>query len=75
MQTNLRGKIREFMQSEEGKVGIKSPLTLGVATGGVLLAYAIVGTPQADACKIDADCDPGEKCYGPLDPHGSCGTA
>ena len=45
MKTNLRGKIREFIQSEEGKVGIKSPLTLGVATGSILLAQAIVGTP------------------------------
>ena len=23
MKTNLRGKIREFVQSEEGKVGVK----------------------------------------------------
>ena len=30
MKKNLRGKIREFVQSEEGKVGVKSPLTLGV---------------------------------------------
>jgi len=25
MKKNLRGKIREFVQSEKGKVGIKSP--------------------------------------------------
>ena len=31
MKTNLRGKIREFVQSEEGKVEIKSPLPLGAA--------------------------------------------
>ena len=41
MKTNLRGKIREFVQSEEGKVGVKSPLTLGAAVGSVLLAQAI----------------------------------
>ena len=29
MKKNLRGKIREFVQSGEGKVGVKSPLTLG----------------------------------------------
>ena len=75
MKTNLRGKIREFMQSEEGKVGIKSPLALGVATGTVLLAHAIVGTPQADACQEDWECGPGRKCYEPKNPHGSCGTA
>ena len=59
MKTNLRGKICEFAKSEEGKVGVKSPLTLGVATGGILLAQVIVGTPQAEAhddCWFDDDC-------------------
>ena len=57
MKKNLRGKIREYIQSEEGKVGVKSPLTLGVAAGGLLLAHMIVGTPQAEAgwCNPDAD--------------------
>ena len=49
MKKNLRGKIREFVQSEEGKVGIKSPLVLGAAVGSVLLAQAIVGTTPAHA--------------------------
>ena len=44
MKRNLRGKIREYIQSEEGKIGAKTPLTLGVAAGGLLLAHAIVGT-------------------------------
>ena len=60
MKKNLRGKIREFVQSEQGKVGVKSPLILGVATGSLLLAHAVVGTPQAEAfreCWVDADCD------------------
>jgi hypothetical protein len=63
MKTNLRGKIREFVQSEEGKVGIKSPLTLGVAAGSMLLAHAIIGTPRTEAweCMDDDDC--------PLPPH------
>ena len=43
MKKNLRGKIREYIQSEDGKVGVKTPLTLGVAAGGLLLAHAIVG--------------------------------
>ena len=47
MKTNLRGKIREFIQSEEGKVGVKSSLTLGVAAGSILLAQAVVGTPKS----------------------------
>ena len=49
MKKNLRGKIREYIQSEEGKVSVKSPLSLGVAAGGLLLAHAIVGTPRAEA--------------------------
>ena len=65
MKTNLRGKIREFMQSEEGKVGVKSPLTLGVAAGSVLLAQVIVGAKPAEAqwCNDDGDChEPPHKC-------------
>ena len=49
MKTNLRGKIREFVHSEEGKVGVKSPLTLGAAVGSVLLAQTIVGTTSVHA--------------------------
>ena len=76
MKTNLRGKIREFIQSEEGKVGVKSTLTLGAAVGSVLLAQAIVGTIPADACercKDDGDCPDGKICVGPfVDGKGTC---
>ena len=67
MKKNLRGKIREYIQSEEGRVGIKPPLSLGVAAGGLLLAHAIVGTPQAEAgwCQNDAQCPFGWDCQGP----------
>ena len=58
MKSNLRGKIRNFIKSEEGRVGLKGPLTLGVATGGVLLAQAIMVTPDAEA----APCDRGQPC-------------
>ena len=70
MKKNLRGKIREFVQSEEGKVGIKSPLTLGAAVGSVLLAQAIVGTLEADAnsCRDDKECHRDFFCHH----HGSC---
>ena len=75
MKNNLRGKIREFIASEEGKVGVKAPLTLGVATGSVLLANAIVGTTPAEAgspCIDHDDCkfEP-HRC---LFDHGSCET-
>ena len=75
MKKNLRGKIREYVQSEDGKVGIKSPLTLGVAAGGLLLAHAIVGTPDvaADAgdCRLPAnigfdECAEDHTCTGPF---------
>ena len=64
MKKNLRGKIREYIASEDGKVGVKSPLTLGVAAGSVLLAQAMLPSlAQADTiddsgvtCKDDSDC-------------------
>ena len=70
MKKSLRGKIREYIQSEDGNVSVKSPLALGAAVGGVLLAQAIVGTTPAHACGCrlefgNADCDPGEICDGP----------
>ena len=75
MKTNLREKIRGFLVSEEGKVGLKGPLTLGIATGSVLLAQAIVGTPHAEAggpCWNDWQCRyPPHKC---VVPDGSCLT-
>ncbi len=75
MKNNFRGKIREFLASEEGKVGLKAPLTLGVATGSVLLANAIVGTTPAEAggpCWDNQDClYPPHIC---VVPDGSCLT-
>ena len=67
MKKNLRGKIREYIASEDGKVGVKSPLTLGVAAGGLLLAHAIVGTPKAEAgwCVHNGECSAGYTCQGP----------
>ena len=45
---NIRSKISQFLKSEEGRVGVKSPLALGVASASVLLAQAMV-TPSAQA--------------------------
>ena len=77
MKKNLRGKIREFVKSEEGKVGVKSPLTLGVATGSVLLTQMIVGTPQTVAfkdCWFDEHCMKPEHCHNatPFTIKGTC---
>ena len=55
MKNNIRSKISNFLKSEEGRVGAKSPLALGVASASVLLAQAMV-TPSAQA---HAKCYPG----------------
>ena len=55
MKANLRGKIREFLASEDGKIGIKAPLSLGVVGGSLLLAQVIL-TPSVtadDGCPSD----------------------
>lgn len=62
MKNNLRGKIREFIASEEGRVGIKAPLALGVATGGAFLAQAIIAPTPALACENNAQCGQHEQC-------------
>ena len=66
MKKNLRGKIREYIQSEEGKVGAKSPLTLGIVTSGTLLAQTVIGPSSAEGdgglCFDDDDCLPGHFC-------------
>ena len=48
MKHDIRSKISAFLKSEEGRVGAKSPLTLGVASASLLLAQTMV-TPSAQA--------------------------
>ncbi len=59
---NLKSKIRDFLDSEEGRVGVKTPLALGVAAGGLMLAQAFVVTPNADACTNQHDCAADQHC-------------
>ncbi len=62
---NLKSKIRDFLASEEGRVGVKTPLAIGVAAGGLLLAQVITSTPEARAdqtCSTDSDCPDGQQC-------------
>ena len=54
MKKNIRSKISDFLKSEDGRVGVKAPLTLGVASASVLLAQAVV-TPPVQA---HMECDP-----------------
>lgn len=79
MKKNIRTKISNFLTSEEGRVSTKAPLALGVATGSVLLAQAMVpSSAQAEIvwdidiqCPNDAHCGPGRFCdsfFGIFDP-------
>ena len=64
MKHNIRGKIKRFLESEEGRVSTKAPLALGVATGSVLLAQAMVPVPVDAhfACNADNPCPAGQVC-------------
>ena len=64
MKKNIRSKISSFLKSEEGRVGVKSPLALGAASASLLLAQAVV-TPTAQAhleCHSNGDCPEDEYC-------------
>ena len=54
MKNNVRSKISGFLKSEEGRVGVKSPLALGAVSASLLLAQTMV-SPSAQA---DWDCNP-----------------
>ena len=64
MKSNLRDRFREFLASEEGRVGVKAPIAAGVVGGSLLLAQAMLA---ADAqahieCWSAGNCGPGEAC-------------
>ena len=65
MKNNIHSKIKRFLESEDGRVSAKAPLALGIATGSVLLAQAMVPSPAQAGyyeCVYSNDCDPGESC-------------
>ena len=61
---NIKSQIRDFLASEDGRVGVKAPLAVGIAAGGLLLAQAMVTTPEAVAqgCTVNADCPGAQQC-------------
>lgn len=64
MKSKILGKIKHFLRSEEGHVGLKTPLVLGVASGSLLAAQAVL-SPSAHAsseCSSDSDCGTGKAC-------------
>lgn len=64
MKKNIRSKISDFLTSEEGRVSTKAPLALGIATGSVLLAQAMLPS-AANAhvtCTEHEECEAWEVC-------------
>lgn len=64
MNVKILGKIKHFLRSEEGRVGLKTPLALGVASGSLLVAQAVL-SPSAYSsgdCSADSDCGTGKAC-------------
>ena len=64
MKSNLRDKFRDFLESEEGRVGAKAPLAVGIAGGSLLLAQAMLPTDAQAHMECDENnpCSPGEIC-------------
>ncbi|MCY3722844.1 MAG: hypothetical protein OXG97_11545 [Candidatus Poribacteria bacterium] len=75
MKNNLRDRFRDFLASEEGRVGVKAPLAVGIAGGSLLLAQAMLPTAaQAHMeCYEDDDCDAGKRCDKWTEPGWSAG--
>ena len=65
MYERLRSKIAEFINSEEGKVGVKTSLSLGLVGGGLLLMQTMFpSTAKADfECVDDDDCTGSKVCH------------
>ena len=62
MKKETRGRVKRFLTSESGRVGIRAPLALGVASGTLMLSQ-MVYTPSAEAsCTSDSDCASDERC-------------
>ena len=64
MLNRLRSKITEFINSEEGKVGVKTSLSLGLVGGGLLLMQSMFPTSAKASidCWSDSDCASDEQC-------------
>ncbi len=57
MKANLRGKIREFLKSEDGKVKVKAPLALSIMSGSFLLTQIMFTSPVSASDDCDPDCN------------------
>ena len=64
MKKETYSRVKRFLTSEAGQVGVRAPLALGIVGGAFLLSQAEYTTAYGydSTCISDADCDPGEKC-------------
>jgi len=63
MNAKIFGRINHFLKSEEGRVGLKTPMVLGIASGSLLLVQSVLSpSAYADECYSDVDCGSGETC-------------
>ena len=62
MKKSLRRKIHAFLQSEEGKTGVKVPLVLAVISGSFLLTEIMFTPPVSASVGCTLVCDEGEVC-------------
>ena len=75
MKKNLRRKIHTFLQSEEGKTGVKAPLVLAVISGSFLLTEIMFTPPVSASVGCTLVCDEGEYCLvwcTKWNPEGTC---
>ena len=63
MKKETRDRAKRFLTSESGRVGIRAPLTLGVASGVLLLSQAMYAPSAEASCDSDDDCGTGGWCY------------
>lgn len=64
MKRETYSRVKRFLTSESGQVGVRAPLALGIVGGAFLLSQAeyITANGSGGTCLSSADCDPGEKC-------------
>ena len=62
MKKETRDRAKRFLTSESGRVGIRAPLTLGVASGVLLLSQMMYAPSVEASCDSDDDCGTGGWC-------------
>lgn len=65
MNAKIFDRIDHFLKSEEGRVGLKTPMVLGIASGSLLLVQSVLSASAyagGHECYDDYNCDPGETC-------------